>query len=219
MKVVSWWEGCAAPSPKPHPRLSPSGLTGPPTFAVLALPMMMSVAMWKLYDAGDLFVKFYIYLIVVVPEHDLATSDMSVHLLVTCRWWGKTSDRSISRSPRVLLFFGTSCQCHTLGPRWTLLTSSTRNVKLDFYRAVLCLPVCRCVLSHAGLNGYAYKFSQSATQFWFFHTNQTGWQYSDGDPPNCGVEYMGVWKNHDFRPISRFISETMQDRVIVTMEG
>jgi len=26
-------------------------------------------------------------------------------------------------------------------------------------------------------------------------------------------------KNHDFRPISRFISEYMQDRAIVTMEG
>jgi len=33
------------------------------------------------------------------------------------------------------------------------------------------------------------------------------------------VECMGVWKNHDFRPISRFISKTMQDRPIVTMEG
>jgi len=26
-------------------------------------------------------------------------------------------------------------------------------------------------------------------------------------------------KNHDFRPISGFISELMQDRAIVTMEG
>ena len=26
-------------------------------------------------------------------------------------------------------------------------------------------------------------------------------------------------KSHDFRPISRFNSETMQDRTIVTMEG
>jgi len=29
----------------------------------------------------------------------------------------------------------------------------------------------------------------------------------------------GVMKNYDFRPISRFISQMMQDRAIVTMEG
>jgi len=29
----------------------------------------------------------------------------------------------------------------------------------------------------------------------------------------------GYEKNHDFRPISCFISETIQDRAIVTMEG
>jgi len=49
--------------------------------------------------------------------------------------------------------------------------------------------------------------------------DQTGWQYSDGDPPNGGVECKGYEKNHDFWPISRFISQMMQDRAIVTMEG
>jgi len=29
----------------------------------------------------------------------------------------------------------------------------------------------------------------------------------------------GGMKNHDFRPISRFILEMMQDKAIVTMEG
>jgi len=38
-------------------------------------------------------------------------------------------------------------------------------------------------------------------------------------PPNGGVECKGYEKNHDFRPISRFISELMQDGAIVTMEG
>jgi len=45
--------------------------------------------------------------------------------------------------------------------------------------------------------------------------HQTGWHYSDRDKV--------VWKNHDFRPISRFIvlPELLQDRAIVrpTMEG
>jgi len=39
------------------------------------------------------------------------------------------------------------------------------------------------------------------------------------EPPNGCVECKGVWKNPDFRPISRFISEMMQIRAIVTMEG
>jgi len=46
-----------------------------------------------------------------------------------------------------------------------------------------------------------------------------GWQYSDGDRPNAGAECKGVWKNHYLRPVLGFISELMQDRAIVTMEG
>jgi len=37
--------------------------------------------------------------------------------------------------------------------------------------------------------------------------------------PNGGVECKGVWKNHDFWSLSRFVSETMQDRAVVTIEG
>ena len=48
---------------------------------------------------------------------------------------------------------------------------------------------------------------------------QRAWQYSDGDLVNGGIEYKGVSKNHDFRPISGFFPELMQDRAIVTMEG
>ena len=48
---------------------------------------------------------------------------------------------------------------------------------------------------------------------------QTGWQYSDGTPPQRGRRMQGGMKNHDFRQISRFISKIMQDRAIVTMEG
>jgi len=38
-------------------------------------------------------------------------------------------------------------------------------------------------------------------------------------PNNRGVNAKGYEKNHDFRPISAFVSELMQDRAIVTMEG
>jgi len=52
-------------------------------------------------------------------------------------------------------------------------------------------------------------FSPSGSPTILVFLHQTGWQYSNG-----GVECKGVWKNHGFRPISRFISEMMQDRVI-----
>ena len=34
-------------------------------------------------------------------------------------------------------------------------------------------------------------------------------------PPNGGIGCKGVWKNCDFRPISRFVSELMHDRAII----
>ena len=37
--------------------------------------------------------------------------------------------------------------------------------------------------------------------------------------PNGAVECKEVWKKSRFWPISRFVSEMMQDRAIVTMEG
>jgi len=86
------------------------------------------------------------------------------------------------------------------------------------------------------LNGYAYSqsFSPSGSPTILVFPRQTGWQYSDGDPPNGGVECKqysngdppngGVeckegMKKHDFLPISCFIAQMMQDRAIVTMEG
>jgi len=47
---------------------------------------------------------------------------------------------------------------------------------------------------------------------------QNRWQYFNGDPLT-GVECKGYEKNHDFRAISRFISQMMPDRDIVTVEG
>jgi len=100
----------------------------------------------------------------------------------------------------------------------------------DFYRATRmhsadyavarCPSVCPCVrLSHAGIESkrlyISSKFfftSGSSTIQVFSH--QTEWQYSDRDPRNRGVECKVVWKNHDFRPISCFISQMVQDRAI-----
>ena len=83
----------------------------------------------------------------------------------------------------------------------------------------VCLSVCHKPVLY--LNGYTYpqSFFTVGSPTILVFPDQTVWQYSDGDPPNGGIECKGVWKNHAFRPISRFISQTMQDRAIVTMEG
>ena len=41
---------------------------------------------------------------------------------------------------------------------------------------------------------------------------------SDGFTPNGGAKYKGIAKNTNFRPICGYISETVLDRGIVTME-
>ena len=87
-------------------------------------------------------------------------------------------------------------------------------------RPSVCLSVC---LSHAGIVSKRLYISSiflpsgSAAILVFPH--QTGWQYSDVDPLTGASNARGMTKNHDFRPISRFISQIMQDRAIVTMEG
>jgi len=48
--------------------------------------------------------------------------------------------------------------------------------------------------------------------------HQAVWQYSHRDRRNGGVECSDGMKNRDFQPISRFISEMVQYRIIVTME-
>ena len=73
------------------------------------------------------------------------------------------------------------------------------------------------------LNAYTYpqkKFTSGSPTILVF-PDQTIWQYSDGDPPPLTgtSNARGYFKNHDFRPISRFISQMMQYSAIVTTEG
>ena len=53
-------------------------------------------------------------------------------------------------------------------------------------------------------------FSPSGSQAILVFARQTEWRCSDGNPLNGGVECKGVWKNDDFRPISRSIWETVR---------
>ena len=52
-------------------------------------------------------------------------------------------------------------------------------------------------------------FSPSGSQAVLVFPYKTGWRYSDGNPPNGGVECKGVWKNDNFWPIFRCIWETV----------
>jgi len=62
-------------------------------------------------------------------------------------------------------------------------------------------------------------FSPSGAHTILVIPQQTVWQYFDGDPQTEASNARGYEKNRDFRPIFRVISETIQDRAIVTMEG
>jgi len=80
-------------------------------------------------------------------------------------------------------------------------------------------------LSCAVLNGYTCPqmsskvFSPSGNPTVVVFPYQTGWRYSNGDPLTGASNARGYKKNHDFRPVSCFISQMMQDRAIVPMEG
>ena len=52
-----------------------------------------------------------------------------------------------------------------------------------------------------------------------FTTIKTSSRNSDGVTPIGALNTGGVYKFRDFRPISRYISQTIQDSAIVTMEG
>ena len=94
-----------------------------------------------------------------------------------------------------------------------------RTLPWQDVRLSVCPSVCHTPV--LCLNNYTYpqSFFTVGSPTILVFPYQTGWQYSDGNPLNGDVECMGVWKNHDFRPISCFTSELMQDRAIVAMEG
>jgi len=60
-------------------------------------------------------------------------------------------------------------------------------------------------------------FSLSGSPTILVFPYQTGWQYSDGDSPNGASNVRGMKKSQF--STNTFISEMMQDRAIVTMEG
>ena len=85
---------------------------------------------------------------------------------------------------------------------------------MPFFCPSVLLSVRSCIVSER-LTILIFSFSGSQTSLVFPY--QTLWKeaYYDKDPRNGGFERKGM-KNCDFRPISRFISETIQDRARVT---
>jgi len=86
----------------------------------------------------------------------------------------------------------------------------------------VCLSVCVSVtfVSSVETSKHIIKiFSPSGSHTILVFLHQTGWRYSNGNPPNGGAECKGVSQSHELIPISDYISELMQDRAIVTMES
>jgi len=91
---------------------------------------------------------------------------------------------------------------------------------LSRHAVSVCLSVCLSVtFVHSVKRVIIFSFFlPSGSQAILVFLHQSAWQYSDGNPLT-GRRKQGVMKNDDFRPLSRFISQMMQDRAIVTMDG
>jgi len=98
----------------------------------------------------------------------------------------------------------------------------------DFYRATRmhsadyavarCLSVCLSVRpSHAGIVCKRLHISTTFFHHWVAQPN--GMTIFRRGPPNGGAECKGRMKNHNLQPISGFISELIQNKAMVTMEG
>jgi len=87
------------------------------------------------------------------------------------------------------------------------------------YAVERCLSVCLsiCTPYTPVFRGHRWTYPQKI--FTISFSNQKAWQYSNGNPLMGASNARGYEKNRDFRPTSGFISEMMQDRIIVTMEG
>ena len=109
------------------------------------------------------------------------------------------------------------------------------TTRQSFCRAMLCkrdlsrhaVSVCVCVcpsvtfVDSVETNKHVFKIfspSGSHTILIFFRTKRHG-NIPTATHPIMAWNAKGGMKNHDFRVISRFISELMQDRAVVTMEG
>jgi len=149
----------------------------------------------------------------------------SMALIVCCRVWSRAS-RTFSPT---LSHSGSSC-CRSfhfadrLAISWTAHFYRATHMHSVDYVVARCLSVCLSIRpTHAGivckrLYISSKFFSPSGSPIILVFLYQMGWQYSDGDPlraPNA----RGYEKNHSLRPISGFISELMQNRAIVTVEG
>jgi len=62
-------------------------------------------------------------------------------------------------------------------------------------------------------------FHHTVAQSFQFYEHQTPSRNSDGVTPCGGAKYRWGIKIRDFLPISRYISQTIQDIAMVAMEG
>jgi len=68
------------------------------------------------------------------------------------------------------------------------------------------------------LKFFCRQITPLATTLVFFHIKRDS-NTPMGTPLTGALNARGYQKNYDFRPMSRFVSEMMQDRATVIMEG
>jgi len=101
---------------------------------------------------------------------------------------------------------------------------TTRMHSAD-YAVARCLSVCPSVCHTVVLclNGYTYPQNcfhhRVAPPFYCFSIPNGMAIFPRGPPLTWASNATGYEKNHDFRPVSRFISQIMQDKAIVNMEA
>ena len=99
--------------------------------------------------------------------------------------------------------------------RVSILTRDIDIANLSVRQSVCNVPV-------SDENGLTYRhsfFHRAVAQSFCFYQHQTFSRISDGITPCGALNTGGVIKFRDFLPISRYISQTLQDIAIVTMEG
>ena len=96
---------------------------------------------------------------------------------------------------------------HYIFPRFFIFLSAPSLASVNQHSHQYSIKTAKCIK----------LFSPSGSHTILVFPYQMVWQYSNGDSLIGALNARKVWKNRDFLPISRFISEMIQDRAIVTI--
>ena len=144
--------------------------------------------------------------------------------LLPCKFASRTIQLSQTSPALSFVLYATFALCmHWV---WSFVRSSRLIVSVftSFYRTMLCISavfaVMQCLsvtlVDHVKTNKHIFEiFSPSGSDAILVFPYQRGCRYSDGNPPNGGIECKGDMKNPAFRPLFSPISCSISQTVIV----